>query len=341
MELALYHPEHGYYATGTPRTGKSGDFFTSVSVGACFGMLLARHLHEVGELLGERPVRVVEQGANDGQLASDILKEVRHHELEYVIVEPLGNLRAIQEARLGGDVRIVSSLDELGSAPTVYLCNELIDAFPVRRVRLRGGEWHEVHVEEGENGFCQREVPGHCPLPKAGLPEGYTTEVRPAVGKWIADVAKTMDRGVITVIDYGFPQSEYHAPARVDGTLRCYRDHLASEDALIGVGETDITAHVDFTALALAGVDAGLQIEGFVDQARFLVGLGEEWLREVEGVDRADEGTAALVRQFQTLTHPGMMGRVFNVLLLSKNLDGVGSLSGLRHASDWRRTLEL
>ncbi|MFT5470246.1 MAG: SAM-dependent MidA family methyltransferase [Verrucomicrobiales bacterium] len=312
MEIALYDPDHGYYSRPRP-IGKSGDFFTSVSVGRCFGMLLARWIRECQQLLNSPPdFAVIEQGAHDGRLAADILAELPES-VGYRILEPTEKLRVAQKERLGDRVEF------RGNAETgVFICNELVDAFPVHRVRFENGAWRELRVVLESDDLVER--PFECPpelaefLPETAL-ENHTTEVCPAAAAWIDGLPKFLKHGYFAIIDYGLEGEDFLSPERADGTLRCYRSHVATDDPFDAIGETDITTQVNFTQLQIAAAAAGLETVEFTDQSRFLTRIAESWLRELDGKPPNAE-QAALLRQFQTLTHPGLMGRAFKVLVL-------------------------
>lgn len=336
MELALYHPEFGYYARPWERSvGRSGDFFTSVSVGALFGELLARRI--AGEwrdrLGGAIPLAIVEQGAHDGQLACDIARALGNlgdsvPAWDYRVVEPRESVRERLRERflgegLGNRVRVVPSLAEAAAESGVFLCNELLDAFPVDRLVLEGGEWRELRVgRSGDRpGWVSHPLrEGLAPFAGelgTGFPEGYETEVCPAVESWTAEAAGLFERGLWWIIDYGFESDDYFSPARRTGTLRCYRAHRADEDPFSAPGETDITAHVNFTHLRRAAESAGMAWEGLTDQHHFLTEAARPWLLSLEG--KPPEGEEATrLRQFRTLTHPGLMGRQFHVATFSR-----------------------
>lgn len=346
MRMALYDPRGGYYAAGAPVIGRGGDFYTSVSVGDVFGRLLVELHLEIWKRLGS-PERfaVIEQGAGDGQLAEDVLAaaEKRHpglaETMRYIIAEPIAELRKNQEQKLlekwGPRVSWISALKELRDVEGVFFSNECLDAFPFKRVCYEGGRWREMRVAlEGGSSFCwekqflaAEELEAESPLLKGDFPEGYTTEIRPAVSEWVRSLSATMRRGLALIVDYGFPEAEYFDRERRDGTLRCFREHRASDDPLAGAGEQDISAHVNFTRVVRTAHECGLELAGFTDQHHFLVGAGANVLREMEG--RPD---SRFVRQFQTLTHPGLMGRAFKVLGLERGLSiEVGPLKGFEH----------
>jgi len=350
MELALYHPQHGYYRRErvTPRTGRAGDFFTSVSVGPLFGRLLARQFFEMWEKMGRlSSFWIIEQGAEDGQLACDILGWCRETAPEffaairYGLVESSSPLGSRQEAKLReeGLAEKVSWFSDLAALADeephgVFFSNELVDAFPVRRVVYQEGMWRESCVTiEGEGlGWTSRpiqeenlsEAVRKLPLPSI---EGYATEISLRGRKWMAELAGALKRGYIVTVDYGFPASIYYASFRLDGTLTAYRNHRRGEEILLDPGGQDLTAHVDFSALAGEGDAAGWATLGFVDQQHFLMGVAHDELSETEG---AGVGITKNLRAWQTLIHPEYFGTRFQVLVQAKDVSG--SLAGLRYA---------
>jgi len=313
MGEALYHPDLGYYARGKVRTGRKGDFFTNVSVGAMYGRLLALDLEQRWERLG-RPARftVVEQGANDGLLARDLLAAAAgafREVLQYVIVEPFAALETLQREALKTvpSVRWYKSLATVPAWTGAHLSNELIDAFPVRRVVFRSDRWWECGVD-WQNGTL-----AWCDLPLQGVPpqaagsEGFITEVRNHDAPWLRDVLERMERGWVLAVDYGMEREAYYDDSRNEGTLRAYRNHSVSKDLLAAPGEQDLTAHVEWTTLReVVGSSASMQ-----DQHRFLMAQAERLFAK-GNLD------AAARRQFMTLIHPEMMGRAFQVLEVEK-----------------------
>jgi SAM-dependent MidA family methyltransferase len=337
MELVLYHPEHGYYASPEERkVGRKGDFFTSVSVGPMFGFLLAQQIvvEWNTRLDAGSPLVIIEQGAHDGQLAADITAALRDHPeidptlITYRIVDPRAKTRAFLEKRFSDSpirIEIVSTLEEGAAAQGIFLCNELLDAFPVDRIVYSNGEWKEQAVtrEDDLPVWTERTLPPSlkpfCETLGGDFPEGYTTEICPGLPDWIRESSGLFDKGLWWIIDYGFEAEDYFSPHRKTGTLRCYRNHTATEDPFAFPGETDITAHVNFTHLREFGEAAGLKWLQYTDQHHFLIHAAKEWLLSMEG--RPSDGkTAQQLRQFQTLTHPGLMGQQFKVAELGKNL---------------------
>lgn len=333
MELVLYHPEYGYYSRPELRAiGRKGDFFTSVSVGETFGFLLAERMGQAWENWSDGETNViVEQGAHDGQLARDIVAAhcAAGRSCDYRIVEPRAAIReSLERAFLDegiGEIRVVSSLEEAKAETGIFLCNELLDAFPFRRLVFDGKEWKEQRV--GKSGDQPGWVLGDLDAelePYAGelgydFPAGYETEVCPVANEWMTDVSSLFDRGLWWVIDYGYPSEEYFSPSRTTGTFRCFRNHRAGEDPFEAPGETDITAHVNFSWLEREAEKGGLTIHSLTDQHHFLIKAAREWLLSIEGTPPT-ETTAKRLRQFQTLTHPSMMGQQFKVAEFSRGI---------------------
>jgi SAM-dependent MidA family methyltransferase len=352
MEMALYHPGSGYYAkTGGPSPiGRSGDFFTSVSAGPLFGRLLARQFFQMWRLLGNpNPFWIIEQGAHDGQLACDILEWCRAQSSEwpdffdtirYAIVQPSGaasiHQKCAPEAGLIAYMTWFENLGELAAEQPsgVFFSNELVDAFPVRAITYRSGQWLEQHVAIRAETLRWTDRPiedaelmaaiDALPLPAI---EGYTTEINLRARHWIREVGRALDRGYVLTIDYGYPASLYYAPFRSGGTLTAYVKHHSIDDVLAEPGMRDITAHIDFTALAQAGGQAGLATLGFLDQQRFLMGVAHDELSGAGGpLVKIQENPGA----WNTLTHPEHLGADFFALLQAKNAPA--NLDGLRYA---------
>jgi SAM-dependent MidA family methyltransferase len=353
MARALFDPALGYYASGRARIGRKGDFYTSVSVGRMFGRVLAAQCIEVWERMG-RPSRfdIVEQGANDARLATDILDALQervpacYEAMRYVLVEPFSALAETQRRTLashGSHAHWVSTIEELDSFIGVHLTNEYADALPVRLFLRAGDGWLERYVtaHDGQLAFDDQPAePASTDHLPSDAPEGYLAELRPEAEEWITALAGKLDRGLLLVIDYGFPRSQLHAPWRTGGTLSCYRAHHRDDDPLEAPGEKDITAHVDFTALAQAGLTAGLDLAGFADQHHFMVGAGTSLLLEME-TSPASARRDADFREIKTLLHPETMGTQFKYLALARGIDLGTPLAGFRHSRDAYTALEL
>ncbi len=345
MELALFSPDGGYYATPRARIGRTGDFYTNVSVGRMFGRVLAEQFAEIDALLGH-PERfsIVEQGANDGAFAADVLNcfRERHPELylrtRWLLVEPFAHLRETQADTLSHHTERIDWVNNLADVAPFYgvhFTNEYADALPVRVFVRAPTGWLERHViiDNGALAFTDLSPVETLPheLP-ANVPEGYLAEVRPAAAKWIQAAAARINRGVLLTVDYGFPREQLYAPWREQGTLAGYRDHRRDENPLDNPGNKDLTAHVDFTALGEAGQAADLVVAGFTDQYHFLVGSAEHLLRELETTPDSPQRTADL-RALKSLLHPETMGTQFKYLALTRDLPSV-RLSGFRYARE-------
>ncbi|MBK8090483.1 MAG: SAM-dependent methyltransferase [Verrucomicrobiaceae bacterium] len=314
MELALYDQQEGYYGAGPPRIGRGGDFFTSVSTGPLFGRLLAMLARQRWERCG-RPAdfMLVEQGAHDGQLAEDILAALDIPGACYGIVEPNPRYREVQRKRLGERVRWLDGLSQVPQA-SFLLSNELPDAFPVHVLRWVAGEWLELQVNEALEWVPCPVVEAELAAEVARLPqdveEGHTVEVSLEALRWLRALAAVRPAGGILIADYGLDAEEI--ALRPAGTLRRYHAHQTDERVLENLGRCDLTAHVHFTRLIEEAQALGLRVADYDLQGRFLTRLAAPWLREQEG-RRMD---AATLRQFQSLTHPALMGRSFRCLLL-------------------------
>lgn len=317
MAAALYDPREGYYARPSGQVGRGGDFFTSVSVGPLFGNLLARHIAGWHRESGA-PARwrVIETGANDGALAADLIEALAGIPgLEYSIIEPLPQLAAAQRERLP-QARVVEDAVALAGdpLPSFVLGNEVIDALPFHVIESDGRGWIELGVAlDAAGNFAWQPLgpaafAAHLPV----HPAGYRTEIRCGVRDFLKPLAAAMTGGRMLWIDYGFPRDDYYHASRTTGTLRTFSRHRAAEDPLEAPGEIDITAHVDFTALAGDLEALGGRVRCFEPQARFLTRLARPWLLDMEG--RTDDAAKKDLRAFQTLTHPGHLGARFHVM---------------------------
>ncbi|MGD9895909.1 MAG: class I SAM-dependent methyltransferase [Candidatus Methylacidiphilaceae bacterium] len=349
MELALYHPRHGYYAQSPSlRIGRRGDYYTGPSSGPAFGRLLSQAVAEAWISL-ERPkmLDLWEQGAGTGWLACDLVGSLWHLDpglagrIRYTIVEPRELPRMEQEERvrkagLSGQFRWVASWTDTERIAGIFFSNELVDSFPVHRLVRRATGWSETHVTLREGRFCFEEQP----LPEGSqwsetlgglawtLPEGWTVEASLDAPRWMRRVGSLLDRGFVLTFDYGLTPEERFTPGKARGTLRAYRRHRQEEDLLAHPGEQDLTAHVDFTALQRSGEEAGLHTLALIDQHHFFVGILSALAARSQG--RLPEGLTP--GGFQTLAHPDFLGRTHRVLIQSKGIKDTSSLSFLRFA---------
>jgi SAM-dependent MidA family methyltransferase len=313
--------------------GRGGDFFTSVSVGPVFGNLLARRfLREWSEAGRPERWRIIECGAHDGTLAADVLSElsklsaIAFDGLEYAIPEPLTVLRTAQREKLKAfaqRLRHLPDCDELADEPLpgIAFGNEVLDALPCHLIEWRDEHWQERRVAVDEAGRFtwrlieiteSRLLTALAPL-GVGFTEGYRSEVRISHQEFLAPLARSLSSGLMLWLDYGFERADYYHPARMEGTLRTFSQHRAGEDPLLCPGEMDITAHVDFTAVAEIAREFGWHQEPLKNQGSWLTETAREWLLEMEGSPHV-----AALRQFQTLTHPAHLGGSFHVLELRR-----------------------
>jgi len=326
MELALYAPRLGYYTGGSAKLGTAGDFVTAPELTPLFGATLA---HVAAAFMEQSAPHLMEFGAGTGRLALDVLTEAQRSGIPietYTIVELSGELRARQQELLQGFPQ-VRWLDRLPpSFDGVVLGNEVLDAMPVHLVRHGAAGWKELAVTwtDGRFAYAECALTPHLAaqlkrqVPDADkLPVGYTTELHGVAAGYMASLAGMLGagRGAALLFDYGFPAHEYYVPARSGGTLMCHYRHHAHPDPFFLPGLQDLTAHVDFTAMALAAQDAGLEVLGYMSQAAFLVaaGIGELLLR----TDPADaKAYLPQANAVQKLVSPAEMGELFKVLIL-------------------------
>jgi SAM-dependent MidA family methyltransferase len=345
MEQALYHPEFGYYSSGQGQIGRRGDYFTNVSVGPLFGRMLAGQFEEMWEMLG-RPgdFTIVEQGAQHGDFARDVLEAVRASSpeffsaLRYWVIEPFPILETRQREVLvdfTDKLRWSKSVSDLEQFPGVHFSNELLDALPVHLISREGYEdWKERFVDRSGDGFAfvtgpiaDEKLRRHLEkVPRSG--EGlYETEVNLAALEWIEGVSRKLRRGFVLAVDYGYSRAEFYAAERTTGTLQCRAGHRTVSSPLLEIGRVDITAHIDWTSIAERAEQHGLTLIGFTDQHHFITGL-------LSG--RAPDESER--RALQTLLHPELLGTRFQYLALGKKVPE-HQLSGFRFARDASNTL--
>ena len=327
MQQALYDPRWGYYGSGPRRLGRHGDFYTAVQAGPLYGQLLAQWAMQLASNL-PRPgdMHLIEQGAHDGQLARDILQ---HCDLPYIIIEPQPAMRAAQQSQLAafaGRVHWLDHIGQLGGQPALFVANELLDAFAVHRVQWTQGRWQEMGVGADESGTLHWTLMDPCPALSPTLNrwtgpylEGQCAEVNLAAEAWIEELSRSPFRGWIMLADYGMEEEQLLSPERPQGSLRRYTQHRCDQELLEQLGECDLTSHVNFTQLRRCATAAGLQVEDEQPQGIFLTRLAKPWLSTLEGTPPG-AAQAALLRQFQTLTHPAHMGSAFRVLVLRRGV---------------------
>ena len=355
MDLALYHPEYGYYSQKAA-LGKEGDFFTSVHLGSDIGEMLAVQFAEMWSILG-KPVKftLIEMGAGQGYLAGDILNYIKQEypdlfkALKYIIVERSPGLKQLQQQRLKEFDVTWCELEEIAnnSVTGCFFSNELLDAFPVHQFKIENGELREIYVtKEDENVEINFSTPS-SPSPPSNLlteitdkpstpklidylnsleidinkyPDGYRSEINLAALEWLGVIANRLQRGYVLTIDYGYIKNRYYNPRRDTGSLQCYTRHHRHNDPYINIGQQDITAHVDFTALEKNGDRLGLHKVGLTQQGLFLMalGLGER----VASLSQSKQPLSTILQRrdslHQLLDPMGLGG--FHVLVQAKGL---------------------
>ena len=330
MQLALYAPGLGYYSAGKNKFGEAGDFVTAPEISPLFGQCLAQQCADVLDRLGGGDL--LEAGAGSGKLACHVLAHLEQLDQlpgHYYILEVSADLRQRQQQHIENTlphlhqrVHWLDCLPERFSG--VIIGNEVLDAMPVERfiVSDKGVEQLCVGHEDGQF-VWHRHKASNALIDRVNaldLTPPYISELNLNAEAWIASLADIMERGLILLIDYGFPEHEYYLADRREGTLMCHYKHHAHDNPLILTGLQDITAHVDFTAIAQSAVDNGLSVSGYTSQAAFLIGCGIEQL--VNGLGAVDEKTRfQLSQQIQTLTQPSEMGELFKVIALGKEMD--------------------
>lgn len=349
MELALYTPGLGYYSGGSRKLGADGDFVTAPEISPLFGQCVARQCQQVLRQL-QTPI-ILEFGAGTGRLVTDILLELeRRHCLpdKYCILEVSAELRERQQQMLQERVPHLFSrivwLDRLPDQPFtgVVLANEVMDAMPVTRFCIEGNSIQELYVAWDDQGFTLRKIISQNKrlieqvqkLQEEYLLDvtSYESEINFYLPGWLQSIKNCLQHGMVLLLDYGFPAREYYHPDRSTGTLMChYRQHAHTNPFYLP-GLQDITAHVDFTAVAEAAVSAGFTVAGYTTQAAFLIACGLlefASLAAENGGDANEENIKQqliISRQVQTLTAPHEMGELFKVIALTHGCDAMSLL---------------
>jgi SAM-dependent MidA family methyltransferase len=306
MQQALYHPEHGYYSSGRAAIGRKGDYFTNISVGSLFGKLITAQFAEIWEQLGRtNNFVIVEQGAHDGQFARDVLSSAEENwpeffdAMRYKIVEPFPFWRERQQAELGTFSPRVEWLEVLEPFAGIHFSNELVDAMPIdlsgKLVGLDGDNFVFVAADAS------------------------ATKCNRVALDWVNDVVGNLQRGYILIIDYGFAQ-EFRE------IVQTCADHRQLDSPFEQIGYADITAHIDWESIANRAKQNGARIAGFTDQHHFLTGIISTWPAFAESSDSKTK------RALQTLLHPEMLGRTFQVMALEKGIDAGPQLAGFKFA---------
>ncbi len=334
MNLALYHHKFGYYRSKKTIFGHNGDFITSPEASDLFGFTIAKQCNQVlngGDIL--------EFGAGSGILAAQILFELgrlKSLPKKYFIIELSSQLRNTQKETIKKILpEMLNRVEWLSELPNkfkgVIIANEVLDAFPVKRISFSKGRFYELGVDFVDRNFIWKKL--HAPFSSPKMPasknfqEGYSTEINLQSSAWINSLYESMNEGVVFLIDYGMTRAEYFHPQRHQGTLKCFYNHKSSNDPFSHIGEQDITASVNFSDVAESAIDSGFEISGFTTQSMFLISLGiENFIKNEEN----DKKRAKIAQEIKQLVLPGTMGEVFKVLALSKKqsvkLDGFREL---------------
>ncbi len=356
MEQALYDQDYGYYMTRRVEADQSsrgpigwnGDFYTAPEFSPILAKMLVRQTLEIDALLDEPSTfTFVEMGGGNGTFATDFLQQCQRvapdflSRLRYVLVERSPFLQSCQKVRIREVMgqwaeRQVSwrfSLKELDADSVIGMLfsNELVDAFPVHRIRLELPDLQEIYVAYENGKFVERLGPLSSPSVEdyvqrhsVKLQEGQVSEIHVAAELWISSLARVLSRGIVITIDYGHTGSDYYGAARKNGTFICYFKHAVSTNPYVRIGEQDMTSHVNFSVLAHAGKENALLPLGFTYMANWLMGLGVEAFVEDENPESED------IQALSQLLRPHGMGTTFKVLVQQKGLESV-SLQGLRY----------
>ncbi|MCW9014115.1 MAG: SAM-dependent methyltransferase [Gammaproteobacteria bacterium] len=336
MELALYAPGLGYYSAGLQKFGAHGDFITAPEVSPLFAQTLA---NPVAEVLSNMPAGdVIEFGAGSGVMAADLLAALKNQQslpARYLIIELSAELRHRQKQTIAARVPELLSrvhwLSELPEQPVkaVVLANEVLDAMPVQRFVKQDGDIQALGVAWAKDGFTFKTQTADEKLQQAvvaieqetGRPfsAAYSSELNLNITPWLQSIADVLSQGAVYLIDYGYPRAEYYSPERQMGTFMCYYRHRALDEPFWYPGLLDMTAFVDFTAVAEAALQTGFEVEGFTSQGNFLLDSGLAQLVEKQQTENIQQ-QLQIAQQMKTLTLPTEMGERFKVMGLSKNL---------------------
>jgi len=335
MELTLYAPGLGYYAAGSAKLGEEGDFITAPEISALFSQTLA---NAILPALNQEQV-ILEVGAGRGRMAADILVYLEQQNKlpkEYWILELSADLRERQKKTIEETIpELINKVKWLDSLPDkfsgIVLANEVLDAMPVQLFQKTKNDINEIKVTWAEGKFAfalkssfdsrlitrVKDIEAELGIE---LDSGYVSEINFAAEDWIKSIAERLQQGVIVLIDYGFPRHEYYHVQRTQGTLMCHYRHRTHPDPLVYPGLQDITAHVDFTAMADAALEANMKVIGYTNQVSFLMGAGLvelAALNDERNVQKQMENAA----QIKKLTLPHEMGELFKVIGFTKSCD--------------------
>lgn len=347
MHLVLYAPGLGYYSAGSHKIGPAGDFITAPELSPLFGQSIAVQAQQV---LSEDCASMLEFGAGTGRLAVSVMSYLAQVDAlpeQYIILEPSPDLKQRQQALVAAELpELVNRFQWVSELPDsfsgVMVANEVIDAMPVHGFRVVGDRIEEMMVivdadEELTIAYSETLSPALSDWwsttgQQLGLPDGYISEVNLAMNAWIKSIGESLTKGLVLLIDYGFPVAEYYLPERNTGTIKCHYRHRHHDDPLKLLGLQDVTAHVDFTSVAEAGLDYGFDVLGYANQGAFLTSCGILQLAEAAVGDDLKQ-QVLMSQQIKPLIMPEEMGELFKVMTLAKDIDPVslGGLIGFRY----------
>jgi len=338
MSMALYDPEFGYYNTESGKIGRTGDFYTSSHLHPVFGTIMGRQIYEMWNLMG-RPENfsLVEMGGGAGYFCKDLLDSLGSVDkfadffraLKYTIIERSPALRNKQQGLLSDfsdKIEWLSSLSDCGSIKGCIFSNELLDAFPVHLVRM-DDTLREIYLDfDEEKGFVEiagdlsnKEILPYFRDFSLELRKGYTTEVNLRVRDWLREINEVLDKGFIFTIDYGYPAWDYYSDDRDRGTILCYHKHQINENPYQNIGEQDITAHVNYSALKKWGEDIGIKTAGFCGQGVFMVSLGID--EDIKKIAEGPEDFVFEIARIKKMILPQGMGESHKVMVQYKGVE--------------------
>ena len=335
MEMALYEPGLGYYSAGLQKFGEGGDFVTAPQLGDVFALCLAKQVEQISNEAGT--YEIIEAGAGSGVLAADLLKALQNGRppARYKILERSAYLRQVQRETLEQSVPQwmdrISWIDQPPQADWqgVFIANEVLDALTVDRFYCENGSIRQMRVVNGRDGFTwdlasfptamEDQIQSALASLENPPPDGYQSEINTHLPAWLKAVTASLKKGAALFIDYGYPRQEYYLPQRRTGTLICHYRHRAHDDPFVWPGLTDISASVDFTALAEAADSCGFEVSGYTSQAMFLLGCGlEDVILDFQSLSEKDRIRKNI--EVRKLTLPGEMGERFQVMALCRGL---------------------
>ncbi len=355
MEITLYHPVGGYYCHENSRIGPDGDFYTSPHQSPWLGRMIAPLLDKIRRRMGEAPsLHIWEYGPGEGWLAFDILESIRssrpafEEAITYTFAEQSDPARERIREKFQDSDKIQFLDPTLYPSPGfegVVLAHEFLDALPVHsliqketHLQERYVTWRDARLLFSEGALCDERLYGWFSELGVQLSPGQMAEVNLCAFDWVSEVARRMERGAILIFDYGFSARVLYSPTRPAGALRGYRNHTLTSDVLSRPGETDLTSHVDFTSIFRAAASHGMELAGFTDQTRFLLGAGlPQAVENARGGD--DEKTRRERQSIMGIMDPTGLGGAIKVMLLSKNLK-LDDLSEFSMKPDDRESLE-